>query len=81
MDWLPIEEAPKNGKRLLFGGRWKPFDILQGGEWFEEIFAWTTIMSDGTGYDWLNSCFFTPGHFYVDWTHFMPLPDPPQESK
>lgn len=31
-DWQPLETAPKNGMPMLWFGRWKPFDILKGGE-------------------------------------------------
>ena len=82
--WLPIESAPKDGMRILWGGRWKPFDINAGGGWQTEIFSWTTLMSDGTGYQWLGPNFCSPDHWNVEWTYWQPLPAapaPPKEAK
>lgn len=79
-EWLPIDTAPKDGTRILWGGRWKPFDHLPGGEWHEIIVTWTTVMSDRTAYQWMTDSFTDPvEHYHVNWTHWQPLPPPPGE--
>lgn len=80
-EWQPIETAPKDGKHVLFGGRWKPFDISKGGQWEAQIFSWSTVFSDGTGYEWIGAGFGKLSGWNVDWTHWMPLPAPPGEEK
>jgi hypothetical protein len=75
--WLDISTAPKDGSRMLWAGKWKPFDILPGGEWTQQIFNWGSVMSDGTGYCWMSENFFPPDHWHVVWTHWRPLPAPP----
>jgi hypothetical protein len=75
--WFDIRTAPRDGSQMLWAGKWRPFDILPGGEWTQQIFSWTTVMSDGTGYGWLTEGFSTPERWNVDWLCWQPLPKPP----
>lgn len=79
--WRPIDTAPKDGTKILLAGKWKPFDILPGGENYIGLAAWSSLMSDGTsGYQWYLD-FLTPiDNVNVDFTHWMPLPEPPVTS-
>lgn len=77
--WELIETAPKDGSQILFYGKWKPFDILPGGEDCIIIASWSTVMSDGTGYQWLAGL--TPvSNYNVEFTHWTPLPAPPASA-
>jgi hypothetical protein len=78
--WQPIETAPRDGTRMLWGGRFRAFDKNPGGQWTEEIFSWGTILSNRTHYQWLSSTIYPPEHWNVDWTHWTPLPKPPNEG-
>ena len=82
-EWQPIETAPKDGTRILLGGRWLPFDINPGGGWFAGVFSWTTISGnpDADDYFWLGDGPSDASHYNVDFTHWHPLPPPPKDSK
>lgn len=72
MEWLPIEEAPRTGRRVILGragssseeARW--LGVERVGEGCE---GWYSVDSDVSGF---NSWRALPP------THWMPLPDPPQ---
>ncbi len=76
-EWQPIETAPKDGSRIMWGGRYKPFDINPGGQWTEVIVSWSTIYSNGTGHQWLGDHLHDPTRYNVEWTHWRKLPPPP----
>lgn len=67
--WRLIEEAPKDGTRVLLTGisaepdegvRWYGDGLWRMGDWYSGKAAW----QDGTS--------------WVDVTHFQPLPQPPE---
>lgn len=77
MSWQPLETAPKD-RKILIGGRFRPFHPYGGGDWEQQIFSWSTIMSDGTGYQWIGPMFTTMDQWNVDWTHWHELPEEPE---
>lgn len=79
--WRPIAMAPKDGSPMLWLGRWKPFDILQGGGPAMIIVRWSTIMSNGTGYRWITEGLSAPENYNVEWTHYQPLPPLPEDQQ
>jgi hypothetical protein len=80
MDWETIETAPRDGTSVLLGGRWRPFDILPGGEWCCVVAIWG---SPSSRFD--EECAWYVGverieTWNVDFTHWMPLPSPPKDT-
>lgn len=64
MNWLDIDTAPRDGRRIL----------LWDGEW-ASAGAWVGYDSMG----WVMDCYdFSKGEF-PEPTHWMPLPPPPNE--
>jgi hypothetical protein len=51
--WHPFPATAPKDRPILVRGRWRPFDILPGGETCIEIASWSTIMSDGSGWQWM----------------------------
>lgn len=82
--WHDISTAPKDGTEVLFIGRWKPYESLPGGTFCYALAIWTTLMSDGTGYEWRLSGVFGFSvdfdAYNVEWSHWMLLPEPPEEK-
>ena len=80
-DWQPIETAPKDGTRVLLGGRFRPSYPNTGGQWTCEIFSWSTLSSNlsTADYYWIGSDFNGLEHWNVDWTHWHSLPEPPND--
>jgi hypothetical protein len=64
-EWLPIETAPKDGTTVIAYRPTTPPHI-EGMHWCEGSWYWSF---DGDG----------PGEFSVEPTHWMPLPQPPQD--
>ena len=80
--WQPISSAPKDGTQVLMFGRWRPHDILPGGEPCMLVASWSTIMSNGTGYAWLTACGTQRlDNINVELTMWRPLPAPPQQQE
>lgn len=77
--WYPFDTAPKTGEQILIRGTWLPFDILPGGQTCIKIASWSTVMSDGTGHQWIVDSFGTLENYNVTWTHWAPLPKGPEE--
>lgn len=70
-----INTAPKD-RDIIFFGRWKPYDILDGGEKCMVIARWSTLRADGTGQHWMTGL--GPVESWnVNWTHWCELPDVP----
>lgn len=65
-EWQPIETAPKDQRWLLFGG--PKGRVPYVGRWF----VWAGLNAEN-GF-WQSHC------IEVKPTHWMPLPDPPQEQ-
>jgi len=71
------DDAPKDGTPILVAGKWKPYETLEGGQWAITIARWSTLMSDGTGHDWIADLSYLK-NWNVEWTnwrHLGPLPD------
>lgn len=64
-DWQPIETAPKDGTRILIATR-----SIDGGV---QLVAWFGPAC-AAFYD-------ETGDSYIDATHWMPLPSPPQDPQ
>lgn len=65
MTWQPISTAPKDGTEFLAWSEAQGFDVVQSFEYERE---------DGS-HAWFN------GDVYVNPTHWMPLPEPPNPPK
>jgi len=78
-DWQPMETAPRDGTRILIGGRWSLEWSPGYGEWTCEVAAWGSPHSDGSGRDadWYAGMIPLTRAFAVTWTHWQPLPAPP----
>ena len=79
-EWQPIETAPKNGTRILvyyngptFKGRWHEGNISGVGEveWWE---GWYNEKING----WMIANCDEEYGYFVEATHWMPLPEPPK---
>lgn len=92
--WQPIETAPLNGKPVLLAfshpldsnqiERFVPFDRLPCCMGWWETNGWTLpFMEEGTADSYGYSSTFYMGQIYplpVTPTHWMPLPEPPNEK-
>ena len=68
MEWQPIETAPKDGSRILAVSADAAFGVV----------VWSSIL----GGTWVLAC--SDGqalNYYLDPTHWMPLPEPPPTDK
>ncbi len=76
-EWQPISTAPRDGTPVLLGGRWLPFETLPGGEWCSVVALYGSMSSyaEDAG-DWFAGVE-QVASWNVAWTHWMPLPDPP----
>ncbi len=64
--WRPIETAPKDGRRILL--TWCRLQHAKN--------SWGTVrIGKWSGSQWALDM---AGHFRLDCTHWMPLPEPPQ---
>lgn len=72
------DTAPKDREILVFG-RWKPYDILPGGNPCFVIAQWSTLMSNGTGHDWYTGLC-KLGDYNVNFTYWRDLPEGPDET-
>ena len=77
-DWQPIETAPRDGSSSIIG--WN-------GEHVSEM-IWTDEIDDDGHYGWCHAGFTYGGVLYYlhyvyepEPTHWMPLPNPPEEPK
>lgn len=77
-EYKPIASAPKD-RKIIFGGRYKPFDILPGGDWTEAFFQWSTLDSINPKFDWYSG-FNTMDHWNVEWTHWTEKPEEPKDG-
>jgi hypothetical protein len=64
--WRPIETAPKDDTTWFLGG-W-----VFGGKWIYRLGRWNKYHKS------FNQ---VPGYHSAPFTHWMPLPEPPQEGK
>lgn len=80
-EWQDIATAPRDGTTVLLGGRYRPFDILPGGEWCSIIAAWSTFSSvPGAQRKWIANLSELE-HWNVDFTHWAPIPSPPADAR
>jgi len=80
IEWQPIETAPKDGRVVLLFGIWAGEIHGEYDEPTIDIGSWGGGKSDYPGNDWWH---LTTGDNYACWmrpTHWMPLPEPPQEG-
>ncbi len=75
MIWQDIITAPKDGTRVLFYGN------LADGEDAYGIFSWLPFFSGTNKCKWLGSAADAMSDYNVIWTHWMPLPKPPEQEK
>ncbi len=67
MNWMPIETAPKDGIKILVT-HWS----TQKRHWGTNIVKWDI---SGTRPWWIGA------YYNSEFTHWMPLPDPPMMDK
>jgi len=90
MKWQPIETAPKDGTRILLGEPRSAISdgICTVGNWIDSLEDGQDYMGHDAGfidvdYNDFNPSrsFGNPSHRYtgVQPTHWMPLPDPPED--
>jgi len=75
MEWQPIETAPKDGTPHV-RGLWV-CDATSGYPLYWQVDAGCEHTDDG---DWILSDGYTSGWHADDYSHWMPLPEPPQYS-
>lgn len=82
MSWKLIDDDTPKNRPIIFGGRWKPFDILPGGEWHQVIVQWSTFSSNPhtAQYSWIAGSSTLSGpakldSYHIDFTHWHELPD------
>jgi hypothetical protein len=78
-NWLPIDQAPKDGTKILVYGT--NIEIGTGDSTGKEeigIAQWAEIYTGDEEKHWLDE----DGFYTIKWfpTHFMPLPAPPTDS-
>jgi hypothetical protein len=84
--WQPIETAPENGAPILIGMWGSNFD---GPEWITDIVYWkqkgelcSHCMQEASIETWANIdgsiSLLDHNEYKCAWTHWMPLPEPPQ---
>lgn len=77
--WLPIESAPM-GPRILLKGYWDDRAAKHcRGSAHVCIGAWSSFMSDGSGFHWIYEGSLGnmhPDGIAVTFTHWQPLPEP-----
>lgn len=74
--WKTLDSAPKDGTRVIWGGRWK-----NDGRWHQEIFMYGSILGSGKHPKWFNDGFRQPESYNIEWTHWTNLPDEPEKSR
>ena len=74
-----INSAPKNGTEVLFYGRWKPFDINEGGQKCVVMARWSTFRADGTQHEWMTGLG-RLSSWNVEWTHWRDIPETPDDG-
>lgn len=84
--WLPIETAPTDGRTLLLGytnshGNWRTLR----GQWMSQDYIdsfWEDPDAGDPGwYETSVECDEPPNCWFVEPTHWMPLPDAPDDSR
>ena len=78
-EWQLIETAPMDGTRILVAGKWNERSAVGEGKPYCCVGAWSTFMSNGTGYQWIYEGAIGAidgDHIAVTFTHWMPLPAP-----
>lgn len=76
--WKPCSQLSEDGRTYILYGKWKPFDILSGGEDCLTLASYTSFSSNSSeGKDWYSD-FTKIKDFNVDFTHGRPLPLNPQ---
>ena len=74
-----MDTAPLDGRQVLLFGRWKSFDMLPGGEPCIVVACYSTFSSSANAVKyWITGL--DPTQVYnVEFTHWMPLPEPPND--
>jgi len=78
-NWLPIDQAPKDGTKILVYGT--NIEIGTGDSTGKEeigVAGWSEIYEGDEEKCWLDEA----GFYAIEWfpTHFMPLPAPPTDT-
>lgn len=78
--WQPIATAPKDGREVLLGGRWRGHELIpaQEGQWCAVIASYGSFSSriDGKR-EWIAQFMMPLDSVNVDFTDWQPLPEPP----
>ena len=74
-DWQDWSTAPKD-REILIRGVWKSFDIIEGGSEYFSVAHWSTVMSNGTGYQWYVGMLCPLDSVNVEITHWCDLKSP-----
>jgi len=85
MTWQNIKSAPKDGTKVIFYGKWLPYDILEGGEDAYALATWSSFSSSAPeeNCEWITETAIggpiDVDRYNVEWTHYQLLPDPPED--
>lgn len=78
-DWQPIETAPRDGRTVLVFG--KPDNLIFDGNL---LVTFNVASSHTAHWDHIDEAFCLSGGSwlgpFVEPTHWMPLPDPPEDA-
>lgn len=81
MNWQPIETAPKDGTRVALWrnsaplGTWQEFVIA---EWHYDGWCWPDPRDNPSNYGEWSEDEILDGYNAPNFTHWMPLPEPPR---
>jgi alkylation response protein AidB-like acyl-CoA dehydrogenase len=72
MEWQPIETAPRDGTSIL---------VAKAGKWVREASWWDAWYANTSDQGWMPANIDEEYGSYIEPTHWMPLPEPPETAK